>query len=326
MAVGLLRGFRGLDYSALFAAGSELDAGSVVTAGAFDGLHRGHQHLLAKVVDEAKSRGLPSVAITFEPLPREFFAGSQRLPRLMSFREKYDGLHELGIDYVLLVRFDDTIRTMSAEAFAKQLFVQELNAKHVIIGDDFRFGANASGNFALLQSILEKVGASVAAIDSQVVADERVSSSLIRQSLEQGNLEAAKAYLGRAYAIKGRVFPGQKLGRELGFPTANIQLRRRSTAMAGVYVVEVAIESGVLVDKEATWLPAVANVGTKPTVTRSKTATLEVHLLDYQGDLYGKRLTVRFLKKLRDEKKFSGLDALKQQIAIDTQAARDYFS
>lgn len=332
MADHLIRGFKQLATSELFA------AGSVVTTGAFDGLHLGHQRLLAEVVATARAKKLPSVALTFEPLPREYFSRAHSpasMPaRLMSFREKFEGLRELGIDYVLLARFDDNMRSMSAEDFVRELFIDGLNAKHVIVGDDFRFGANAAGDFQLLQNMLGEVGASVASIDSQIVTDLRVSSSAIRERLEQGQLQEAEALLGRPYSIRGKVFPGQQLGRQLGFPTANIQLRRRCTAMAGVYCVEVSLANKCRMsgdvrsggpESENDCLPAVANVGTRPTIMHSKHVTLEVHLLDYEGDLYGKRLSVCFRKKLRDEQKFDGVDALQAQIKMDTQNARSFF-
>lgn len=319
MAEGLIKGFKHLPGSGLFA------AGSVVTAGAFDGLHLGHQHLIKNVASVAREQQLPAVAITFEPLPREYFSPEDAPARLMSFREKFEGLRELGIDYVLLVRFDDNIRKLPAAEFADQLFVQGLNARHVIIGDDFHFGANAKGDFALLQDILSAKGAIVESIDSQMVSNCRVSSSLIRDKLSRGDFSAAESLLGRPYTIKGKVFPGRQLGRQLGFPTANIQLRRLCTAMSGVYVVDVCIDEVGIFEVCDRWLPAVANVGTRPTVTRGKHVTLEVHLLDYSGDLYGKRLNVRFHEKIRDEKKFDGLDMLKAQIAKDSKLAREYF-
>ena len=330
MPEGLIKGFQHLSDSERFA------RGSVVTAGAFDGLHLGHQRLIAEVVDVARAKSLPSVAVTFEPLPREYFSRGNMPARLMSFREKFEGLRELGIDYVLLARFDDTMRAMQASDFVRDLFINGLNARHAIVGDDFRFGANAEGDFQLLKTMLAAEGASVSSIDSQTVTDLRISSSLIRERLEQGLLSEAESLLGRPYCIKGKVYPGQQLGRQLGFPTANIQLRRRCTAMAGVYCVEVNLddrcklsdgeESGGLSGLSDQWLPAIANVGTRPTITHSKNVTLEVHLLDYQGELYGKRLSVCFRKKLRDEKKFAGVEELKAQIAEDSDSARRYFA
>ena len=318
MAEGFIKGFKQLPATLS-------ERGAVVTIGAFDGLHVGHQRLLGDVIGEAKSRSLPSVAVTFEPLPREYFSRDSMPARLMSFREKFEALRELGIDYVLLIRFDDNMRSIPAPDFVTQLFIRGLNARHVIVGDDFRFGANAEGDFQLLKTMLEPTGATVASIDSQRVAGQRVSSSLIREKLESGELAEAAQLLGRRYSIKGRVFPGRQLGRQLNFPTANIQLRRRCTAMAGVYVVDVLVDKGELFDTKAQWLPAVANVGTRPTVARSEQVTLEVHLLDYDGDLYGKCLQVRFRKKLRDEQKFDSLDELKAQISLDTNEARAFF-
>lgn len=330
MPDGLIRGFKGL-------ADCAFESGSMVTIGAFDGLHRGHQALLRRIVEASNQPGLPTVAVTFEPLPREYFAPDQIPARLMSFREKFEGLRQLGIDYVLLLRFDANIQSMSAEDFVNQLFIRGLNARQVVVGDDFRFGNQGRGDFSMLREMMVTVGAQVIPTPSVTIDEQRVSSSLIREVLDAGDFSRAQRFLGRPYTIVGKVFYGKQLGRELGFPTANVQLRRRCTAMAGVYCVEVALDpppmSAVLADEddgeldvEGLWLPAVANVGTRPTVSRSKTVSLEVHLLDFDKDIYGRRIAVRFRKKIRDEQRFDGLDALKAQIACDKAEAIAYFS
>lgn len=326
MAEGLIRGFRGL--AALKAV---LTKGSVVTVGAFDGLHLGHQRLLTQVIADARRQNLCSVAVTFEPLPREYFSGVDAPPRLMSFREKFEGLRQLGIDYVLLIRFDDNIRNLSAENFAQQLFIDGLCARKIVVGDDFRFGAGGAGDFQLLVDIMGQTHAEVVATDSELVNGVRVSSSLIRQALDAGDFNKAEQYLGRPYQIIGKVFHGQRLGRQLGFPTANVQLRRRCTAMAGVYAVEAALQPmPVFVSGESRsqldWIPSVANVGTRPTVSASELVTLEVHLLDFDKDIYGRRITIRFCHKVRDERRFDGLDSLKEQIGRDKQTARAFFA
>ena len=230
---------------------------------------------------------------------------------------------------------------MSAEAFVEQLFVRGLNARHVVVGDDFRFGNQGRGDFSLLSQMMGEVGAKVTPTPSVLVDGQRVSSSLIRQVLDAGDFPAAQRLLGRPYAIVGKVFYGRQLGRQLGFPTANVQLRRRCTAMAGVYCVEVALDPPSLAVELAShdaersgsegqgitqWLPAVANVGTRPTVSRSKTVSLEVHLLDFAQNIYGQRIAVRFRKKIREEQRFDGLDALQDQIAKDKSEAVAYFS
>lgn len=302
--------------------------GTVLTIGAFDGLHRGHQAVLKHLCHRAKEAGLPSVVVTLEPLPREYFAPLDAPPRLMSFREKFEGLRELGIDRVLMVRFNDAMRNMEAVEFIEQVFVDKLSARHIVVGDDLRFGRDGSGDFQLLEGLARKHQFTVEDTATLALKDNRVSSTRIRQLLEAGEFEAAEALLGRPYTISGKVVYGQQLGRTLGAPTANVELHRLRTAMSGVYAVRVRIHAstaGNRAQAESAWLPAVANVGCRPTVNDSIKAILEVHLLDFNDDLYGRRITVEFHHKIREEKKFESLDLLKAQIHQDIDTAKRYF-
>ncbi len=300
--------------------------GTVLTIGAFDGLHRGHQAVLNHLCRRSRETGMPSVVVTLEPLPREYFSPLDAPPRLMSFREKFEGLAELGIDWVLVVRFNDAMRNMEAVEFIEQVFVERLCARHIVVGDDLRFGRDGSGDFALLEALARKHNFLVEDTATLALDDTRVSSTRIRQLLEAGDFAGAEALLGRPYSISGKVVYGQQLGRTLDAPTANVELHRLRTAMSGVYAVQVQIDNGhELAVGEQDWLPAVANVGCRPTVNESIKAILEVHLLDFSADLYGKRITVRFRNKIREEQKFDSLDLLKTQIHSDIDTARRYF-
>ncbi len=308
--------------------------GTVLTIGAFDGLHLGHRSVINHVVARAAETGLPSVVVTLEPLPREYFVPMDAPARLMSFREKFEGLAEWGVDRVLVVRFDDKMRNMDAVEFIERVFVEGLNARHIVVGDDLRFGRNGGGDFELLNSLGRKHGFTVEDTETLGVIGKRVSSTRIREMLEQGDFSGAESLLGRPYSISGKVVYGQQLGRTLGTPTANVELHRLRTAMSGVYAVEVFVHGG---ERKANpefaseplyhqWHRAVANVGTRPTVNDSIKAILEVHLLGFVGDLYRKRITVRFRKKIREEKKFASLDLLTEKIHQDKQTARDFFA
>lgn len=293
-------------------------AGSVVTIGAFDGVHLGHQALLTQVLEKSKSLGLPSVVICFEPLPREFFALHQSPSRLMNFREKLEALRDMGIDVVLLIPFNEAFQAITAMAFVEDTFVKGLGLKHLTIGDDFRFGQGREGSKALLQQLAPKYGYEVADTPTVSVDNERVSSSAIRKLLEEGDFLGAEARLGRPYSMSGKVVYGRQLGRTLGFPTANINVKRHRCAMQGVYVAQLQTEDGL-------WHPAVANCGTRPTVDEGIRAVLEVHLLDYSGQLYGQHVKVRFMRKIRDEMKFDSLDALQTAINDDANNAKQWF-
>ncbi|MGK0442364.1 MAG: riboflavin kinase/FMN adenylyltransferase [Pseudohongiellaceae bacterium] len=293
--------------------------GCVATIGAFDGVHRGHQAVLAALREKGESLGLPTTVVLFEPLPREFFAPMQAPPRLMSFREKFLALKALGIDRVLRIRFDASCRDMEAEDFVQQVFIDGLAAKYIVVGDDLRFGHNRKGDFGLLQRMGAKEGFEVSDTQTLIAADDRVSSTRIRSALQASDFALAEQLLGSPYAISGRVMVGQQLGRTLGSPTANVQLRRLQTAITGVYAVRVALADGRVVN-------GVANVGLRPTVGDLVKAILEVYILDFNEDIYGQNISVIFRHKIRDEKKFSSLEELKEHIQKDIVAAKAYFT
>lgn len=293
--------------------------GCVATIGAFDGVHRGHQVVLRSLIEKGRELGLPTTVILFEPLPREFFAPLESPPRLMSFQEKVAALRELGIDRVLRIRFNRELSEMSADEFLQRVFVDGLGVRYAVMGDDIHFGKGRKGNFALLKETGAKHGFEVAQTSSVELENERVSSTRIRAVLEKADFAEAEKLLGRPYSISGRVMVGQQLGRTIGVPTANLHLRRLRAPLAGVYAVEV-------VGAKREKLFGVANVGTRPTIGDLTKAILEVHIFNFSENLYHRNLTVIFRKKLRDEEKFPSLDALKQQIARDMQAGREYFS
>ena len=292
--------------------------GCVATIGAFDGVHHGHRAVLQQVLDKAAELALPSVVMVFEPLPREFLAPERGPARLMSFREKFEALDALGIDRLLRIRFTHSLRNMSALDFIERIFVEGLGARCVILGDDLRFGRDREGGFELMKSQGEVHGFECLHTTTLAFDDERVSSSRIREALADGDFSLVERLLGRPYAITGKVVRGDQRGRTLGAPTANIQLQRRKAPLAGVFAVKVtgAGESA---------LRGVANVGFRPSVGEQPRASLEVHLLDFDGDLYGQRLAVTFCHRIRAEEKFASLDALQEQIHKDIAEGRAYF-
>ena len=290
--------------------------GCVATIGNFDGVHLGHQAILAQLTEQAARLHLPRLVITFEPQPQEFFAGPTASPaRLMRLREKLQALDGLGIERTLCLEFDQRLATMPAQTFIETLLVEGLGIRYLVVGDDFRFGHRRAGDFALLVEAGQRYGFEVADNHSYILDGERVSSTRIRQALSQGDLELAARLLGRPYDMCGRVAHGDQRGRTIGFPTANIHLHRRVTPVYGVYAV-------LLSGPELRPWPGIANVGRRPTVQGVR-EQLEVHLLDYQGDLYGRHVKVDFLHYLRPEQRFESLDALRQQIHIDSQHAQN---
>ena len=293
--------------------------GCVATIGAFDGVHRGHQAVISQLLEKSVELALPSIVIVFEPLPREYFSPLNAPARLTSFREKFEALEALGVDRILRIRFTEQLQTMSAQDFIDTIFVEGLGVAHVALGDDFRFGNDREGDFLLLAAQGERYGFDVEPTVTFASEGERVSSTRIRQALEDADFSLAETLLGRPYSISGKVVYGRRLGRSLGFPTANLELHRLRAPLSGVYVVEVC-------GKGFDGVPGVANVGTRPTVDDSIKANLEVHLLDTGMDLYGKRIEVAFRHKLRDEKKFSSIDELKENIAKDVENARLWFA
>ncbi|CDH06687.1 bifunctional: flavokinase; FAD synthetase [Xenorhabdus bovienii str. oregonense] len=290
--------------------------GCVLTIGNFDGVHRGHQALLKHLKEEGLRSGLPTMVMIFEPQPLEVFAADKAPARLTRLRDKIRYLSQYGVDYLLCVKFDRNFAANSPEAFVSRLLVEKLGVKFLAIGDDFRFGKNRLGDFHYLQQAGKQYGFNVASTDSFCDSGLRISSTAIRQALQDDDLALAETLLGHPYSISGRVVHGNRLGRTIGFPTANLPLKRLVAPVKGVYAVEVY----GLGDKP---LPGVANIGNRPTVS-GLGQQLEVHLIDTQMDLYGRHIDVVLRKKLRDEQRFASLDALKQQIANDVVAARDY--
>lgn len=292
---------------------------SVLTIGNFDGVHLGHQALLAELLARARRLALPAAVLTFEPHPREFFTPASAPARLTSLREKMLQLDAQGVDRLYVCRFDARFSQHSADDFVERVLVRGLSARHLIIGDDFRFGSGRSGDYAYLCGAGAAHGFVVEAMSTVMVGGERASSSAIRMLLERGDMAHASRLLGRPYSIAGRVVHGSKLGRKLGFPTANIQLKRIRLALCGVFAVTV---EGI----DAEPLPGVASLGLRPTVDGDGRYHLEVHLFDFDRELYEAHLRVNFMHKLRDEAKYDSLDALSAQIARDCQEARDFLN
>jgi riboflavin kinase/FMN adenylyltransferase len=289
--------------------------GSVVALGAFDGLHRGHQGLLGKVRERAAARGCAAAAITFEPLPRAFFSPVP-IARLSSVREKLTGMDAAGIELALMLRFDAELTAMSAEDFITRVLVGRMAAREVWVGADFRFGHRRAGDFALLERMGVQYGFTAHTLPPVTVDGERVSSTRIRQLLAAGEFAEATPLLGRPFVIEGHVERGNQLGRTLGYPTANIHLRRRVSPIKGIFAVRIGVGEG-----PCSW-PGVASLGTRPTVNEVVEPLLEAHLFDFAGDLYGRRIAVEFVGKLRDELKFDDLDALIIQMKRDDADAR----
>jgi len=292
---------------------------TVLTIGNFDGVHRGHQALLARLVAHAHKVALPSAVMTFEPHPREFFAPDLAPARLTSLREKLSLIAAAGVDHAYICRFNARFAALSAEQFIERNLVQGLSVRHLIIGDDFRFGKGRIGDFDLLGRAGAEFRFGLEAMETVSAEGERVSSSAVRDALQEGDLTHAARLLGRPYGIAGRVIHGRKLGRELGFHTANIQLKRNRVPLAGVFAVRVSGEGMGMRN-------GVANLGMRPTVSSTLQPALEVHLLDFDGDLYRHHLTVDFQAKLRDQVKFDSLQSLSRQIALDIAQARQYFA
>jgi len=290
----------------------------VATIGNFDGVHLGHQAVLGQLAEKAAELCLPTVLITFEPQPMEYFAPDKVPARLTRFREKILALQRYSVNRVCCLSFNNKLANLTAQAFIEQVLVGKLGVKYLVVGDDFRFGLNRTGTFETLVDAGKKYGFQVVSMHTFEIDAERVSSTRIRVALEKGNMSNAEKLLGRRYRMSGRVAHGEKLGRELGFPTANIHLHRHASPLQGIFVVEV-----FGLDEEP--LQGVASVGTRPTVNETK-ALLEVFLFDFDQDIYGRHIQVSFLKKLRDEKKFDSLDELKIQIQRDVEQAQAYFA
>ncbi|MEM9172885.1 MAG: bifunctional riboflavin kinase/FAD synthetase [Pseudomonadota bacterium] len=291
------------------------DGGSVVTIGGYDGIHAGHQALIQATRAEATARGVPAVVMSFEPLPKEYFAGNQAPARLTRFRERFGLLAADGVDGFFCPRFDAGMAAISVDDFIHRYLVSALRVRHLVIGDDFRFGHRAAGNVDDLRRAGDQFGYSVAQVNSVEVQGQRVSSTSIRQALARGDMAYVEVALQRQYQLSGKVIRGRQLGRTLGYPTANIDLHRRTPPVSGIFAVQV---DGI----DATTHLGVASIGTRPTVG-GEGVLLEVFVFDFTGDLYGKRLRVTLKARLRDEQHFDDLDALVKQMDRDAAAARE---
>jgi len=305
----LVRGLHNVDRAA---------RGCVLTIGAFDGIHRGHQEMIRVLRTIAATHSLPAALLSFEPTPREFFARATPPARLTRFREKYAALDHYGVQRFVCLRFDSALRSMSADEFISQVLVDALGARHIVVGHDFKFGRNMAGSVETLRAAGLAAGFAVTEVPPFEIDGERVSSSLIRAALQAGDLELATRLLGRSYRMTGRVVEGAKLGRKLGFPTANLRPQRRATPLAGVFAVRVS--GGGLQNA-----PGVASLGTRPAVN-GKELLLEVHVFDFEGDLYRQHLHVDFIARLRDEVWFPDVDQLVQQMNLDAARAREILS
>ncbi|NOQ94896.1 MAG: bifunctional riboflavin kinase/FAD synthetase [Methylophaga sp.] len=305
----IIRGFYNLPSS---------PTGCVATIGNFDGVHLGHQAVLNQLALKGDTLGLPAIVITFEPQANEFFAPDKAPARLSRFREKVETLRCYSIQQLCVLRFNKKLAQMTAEEFIQQLIIDGLNIKYLVVGDDFKFGKNRQGDFNMLQKVGAEYGFQVVNMHTFSIDNSRVSSTRIRQALKAGDLMQAEKLLGRPYRMSGRVAHGDKRGRTMGFPTANIHLHRRKVPLSGVYAVQ-------LFGIEGEPVQGVANVGIRPTVGADK-ALLEVHLFDFNREIYGEHVQVHFLYKLRNEQKFANLDSLIAQIQQDCEHAKDYFA
>ena len=291
---------------------------AALTIGNFDGVHLGHQAMLARLIETARARGLEACVLTFEPHPREFFTPDQAPARLTSLREKLELFAAAGVAYTHVCHFNAAFSQQSAQEFIEHILVVGLQAQWILVGDDFRFGAKRAGDFALLSSEENQRRFEAVAMPSVTVDSVRASSTEVRGALAAGNLSWAAKLLGRPYSISGRVEHGDKLGQQIGFPTANIQLKHNKPPLSGIFAVELCgLGEGDL--------PGVASLGVRPTVKQNGRPTLEVHLFDFHRTIYGAHVRVDFLHKLRDEEKYPDLETLTRQIARDVENAKHFF-
>ena len=291
--------------------------GCVATIGNFDGLHQGHQRVIQSLIKLGKQLNLPTCVILFEPHPQEFFYAGKAPARLMRLREKIKLLQFLAIDRVLCLRFNKRLAECSAEEFVKKILVDKLGIKGLIVGDDFRFGRGREGDFPFLQKLGQEYGFKVFSTPTLLFENERIGSSRVRNAVWKANFKLAALLLGRPFTLSGRIIYGDQRGRLLGFPTANIGLHRQAIPLQGVFIVNV-------YGLAETSFAGIANCGKRPTVNGVKNL-LEVHLFDFDQNIYGRFIEIEFLKKIRDEKKFDNLEALKQQITKDVAIAKNYF-
>jgi len=291
-----------------------------LTIGNFDGVHLGHQAMLAKLRSAASARGLPACVMTFEPHPREFFAPDQAPVRLTSMREKLELLAQHGVERVHLCRFNFALAQVTAQDFIDRILVRGLGVHWLQVGDDFRFGARRAGDISMLKAEAPRHGYEVEAMPTVVLDGKRVSSTAVREALAAGDVAKAGRLLGRSYSISGRVVRGDRLGRELGFPTANVQMKHNRPPLTGIFAVEFTRGNGAP-------LQGVASLGVRPTVkARGAAPVLEVYVFDFKEEIYGEHVRVDFLHKFRDEAKYVDLETLKQQIAHDVVNARNFFA
>lgn len=296
----------------------EKHRGCALTIGNFDGVHLGHQEIIARLREAADQRQLPSCVMSFEPLPQEYFSRDSAPARLYRLREKWCALEHTQVDYFLCCKFDSQLASLTADEFIDQILVKQLNVKYLLVGDDFRFGRQRCGDFEKLRQAGEKYGFEVYNSPSHRFNDERVSSTGVRLALQNDELDHAARMLGRPYQICGRVAHGDKRGRTIGFPTVNIKLHRHATAVNGVYAVHMTGEHDLSAN-------GVANIGKRPTVD-GHNLQLEVHLFDFNRELYGQQVCVEFKHKIRNEKRFDSFEELKQQIIKDSETAKQYFA
>lgn len=291
---------------------------TALTIGNFDGLHLGHQAMLDQLRGVAQAKGLRTAVLTFEPHPRELFTPENAPTRLTSLREKMELLRDAGVDDLFLCHFNRQVAGLDHTQFTRDILSQQLQARYILIGDDFRFGKQRQGSIESLSQSAESLGFEVQSLNSVLAAERRVSSTAVRESLAAGNMALAEQLLGRPYSISGRVMHGDKIGRELGFPTANVQLKHNRPPLMGIFVVRLHGLAQVQL--------GVASLGIRPTINDLKKATLEVHLFDFQQDIYRQHVRVEFLHKLRDEEKYTGLEPLKAAIAKDCHDARAWLA
>ena len=296
----------------------ERHKGCVATIGNFDGIHVGHQAIITQLKEAAKIYDSPAVVLTFEPQPQEFFAPGNAPARLMRFREKVEGLQHYGIDRLVCLHFNESLAGLSAEHFVREILVEGLAVKHLVVGDDFRFGKDRRGDFSLLEKLGKQNDFDVIATITREINGRRISSTWVREVLADGELEYAKELLGRFYSMSGRVIHGDKRGRALGYPTINIDLHRLHSPVSGIFVARV---NGLGKKK----IPAVTSIGTRP-MFDGKKMVLEAHLLNFNDTVYGSYVQVELLKKLRDELVFDDINKLKQQMDKDVTEARQFFN
>ncbi len=290
--------------------------------GNFDGVHLGHQAMLARLKETSRRLNLASCVMTFEPHPREFFAPDQAPTRLTSLREKLELLAEYGVEQVQICKFNFDFAKINAKDFVANILQQGLGARWVLVGDDFRFGARRAGDLAMLSALSSSYGFEVVEMPTYTVDGIRVSSTAVREALSSDDLGLARRLLGRPYSISGKVVGGDKLGKRMGFPTANMQLRHNRPPLSGIFAVEV---RGALSSSPQQITRGVASLGVRPTVYENGKPVLEVHLFDFNQEIYGRHLRMDFLHKLRNEEKYSDLETLIRQIGLDVENAKKYF-